>query len=151
MIYDDIENTLCRHLSNINGCSEWRTWRIENSVCVHLSDINECDAMNGSCGQKCENNVGSYSCSCDKAGYKLYTADHTSNYSIPAEETGLLPGDRFYINHTCVRTYLAVLCCQQQAMLTSNIYLSWNEKKTEIKTRQWLKCFKFKIITQLPV
>ena len=84
------------------------------TVCIHFSDINECDVLNGGCGQKCDNNDGSYSCSCNETGYVLFTADHTSNYSIPAEETGLLPGDTFYINHTCVRMYHAVLCYSLQ-------------------------------------
>ena len=82
---------------------------IEISVCIHFSDINECDVLNGGCDQKCDNNDGSYSCSCNETGYVLFTADHTSNYSIPAEETGLLPGDTFYINHTCVRMYHAII------------------------------------------
>ena len=70
-----------------------------------ISDVNECDIMNGGCEQLCVNSDGSYRCECDQDGYVLYAADHTSNYTIPAAETGMLSGDKFYINHTCVRTY----------------------------------------------
>ena len=34
------------------------------------SDINECDTNNGSCDQKCINQVGSYYCQCN-IGYTL--------------------------------------------------------------------------------
>ena len=33
-------------------------------------DVNECDTNNGGCEQNCNNNVGSYSCTCD-IGYQL--------------------------------------------------------------------------------
>ena len=72
---------------------------------VHIADVNECDVMNGRCEQLCVNSDGSYRCKCDQDGYVLYAADHTSNYSIPAGETGMLSGDKFHLNHTCVRTY----------------------------------------------
>ena len=43
---------------------------------MHTSDINECQADNGGCTQTCDNNDGSYQCSCMK-GYELANDMHT--------------------------------------------------------------------------
>ncbi|XP_021378486.1 sushi, von Willebrand factor type A, EGF and pentraxin domain-containing protein 1-like [Mizuhopecten yessoensis] len=67
------------------------------------SDINECDVNKGGCSQKCNDNAGAYRCSCDQPGYVLFSEDGTSGYYIPNTETGLMSGDIYHLNHTCVR------------------------------------------------
>lgn len=57
------------------------------------------------CTQECVNSPGSYSCQCNLPGYTLYTASGVQGWSLPPNENGLIPGDQFYINHTCVRKY----------------------------------------------
>ena len=39
-------------------------------------DIDECQVDNGGCNQECNNNAGSYNCSCEN-GYELTDDNHT--------------------------------------------------------------------------
>ena len=39
----------------------------------------------------------------------MYTTNGTEGYSIPPAETGMLAGDLYHINHTCVRKYVSSL------------------------------------------
>ena len=40
------------------------------SIIIYNLDVNECITNNGGCEQKCKDNPGSYTCSCD-SGYSL--------------------------------------------------------------------------------
>ena len=37
---------------------------------IDFSDVNECSTLNGGCSQICNNNNGSYTCSCQR-GYRM--------------------------------------------------------------------------------
>ncbi|KAL3875697.1 hypothetical protein ACJMK2_033625, partial [Sinanodonta woodiana] len=64
--------------------------------------VNECNTNNGSCNQICINSPGSYQCQC-YPGYDLYFGNGSNEIPLAPSETGLLAGDTYYINHTCVR------------------------------------------------
>ncbi|XP_013402106.1 sushi, von Willebrand factor type A, EGF and pentraxin domain-containing protein 1-like, partial [Lingula anatina] len=65
--------------------------------------IDECSEGTSGCTQICNNELGSYNCSCNTTeGYVLYTTNGTEMYYIPDIETGLRKGDSYHINHTCV-------------------------------------------------
>lgn len=68
-----------------------------------ITDINECDNNNGGCSDKCTDNSGSYSCSCDDSGMRIYTEDGFNNLTLPEDDDGKRFGDKYYIDHTCVR------------------------------------------------
>ena len=78
-----------------------------NCGCLCHSDIDECaDGGMGNiyCSQGCVNTPGSYSCSCTFLGFALYTEPGAHGFDLAPNENGLVPGDAFFINHTCVRT-----------------------------------------------
>ena len=64
-------------------------------------DINECKLDPKPC-ENCTNAEPGYTCHCP-LGYILYTEDGFNNVSLAEGETGLLQGDVYHINHTCVR------------------------------------------------
>ncbi|KAL3875680.1 hypothetical protein ACJMK2_033608, partial [Sinanodonta woodiana] len=66
------------------------------------TDIDECLTNNGSCNQICNNSPGSYQCQC-YPGYDLFFGNGSNEIPLAPSETGLLAGDTYYINHTCVR------------------------------------------------
>ncbi|KAK3584841.1 hypothetical protein CHS0354_005699 [Potamilus streckersoni] len=70
-----------------------------NGTC---KDIDECNTNNGGCNQICNNSPGSYQCQCNP-GYDLYVRNGSNKIPLSPSETGLLEGDTYYINHTCVR------------------------------------------------
>lgn len=75
---------------------------IFNVYIYEYLDIVECDTDNGGCSHNCTNSPGSYTCSCP-TGYLLYEEDGFQGFYIPQGETGIMEGDVYHINHTCVR------------------------------------------------
>lgn len=98
--------------------------KLEIMGCTRLecTDINECSENNGGCQQKCINNVGDYSCSCN-VGFELYTQNGTSSYHIEKSEDGLRYGDIYHINKSCV----PILCPSLNAP-ENGLILSTKEK-----------------------
>ena len=47
-------------------CWNWICW-----IYLFFIDQDECQIDNGGCAEKCINNIGSYDCECNKAGYAL--------------------------------------------------------------------------------
>lgn len=94
-----------------------------SGVCVEINecatDTDNCDINNGGCdgciGQPC-----TYMCNCN-TGYTLFTTNGTEEKYIPAPEDGTVPGDIYYINHTCVPK-----TCQPPAALPPNLRLLSN-------------------------
>ncbi|KAL3875661.1 hypothetical protein ACJMK2_033591 [Sinanodonta woodiana] len=82
----------------------------------NCTDINECNTNNGSCNQICINSPGSYQCQC-YPGYDLYIRNGSNEIPLAPSETGLLVGDTYYINHTCVRK----LCKKPQVPVNGTI------------------------------
>lgn len=68
------------------------------------TDIQECSDENGGCSTSCFEENGSYHCECDD-GYELFEGDGFNGFHLPQGETGLRRGDRYFIDHTCVRKY----------------------------------------------
>ncbi|KAL5018347.1 hypothetical protein ScPMuIL_004069 [Solemya velum] len=66
-------------------------------------DINECDTNNGGCSDKCSNKNGGYTCTCTEAGWEIYREDGFNNLTLPEKDDGKQFGDKYYIDHTCVR------------------------------------------------
>ncbi|CAL1527991.1 unnamed protein product [Lymnaea stagnalis] len=66
---------------------------------TRCTDIDECGQS--PCNQICTNTPGSYTCSCS-LGYALFTSNGIEGFSLPTSETGLLAGDTYRLNHTCV-------------------------------------------------
>ncbi|XP_012280254.1 sushi, von Willebrand factor type A, EGF and pentraxin domain-containing protein 1 [Orussus abietinus] len=77
--------------------------RLEIMGCTRFecNDINECAVKNGGCHQKCTNNPGSYTCSCNP-GYELYKGNGTAGFYVEKSETGDRDGDVYQRNKTCV-------------------------------------------------
>ena len=50
---------------------------------MNIADVNECSEDNGGCGEKCENGLGNFSCSCT-SGYNLDADGVTCNGMITA-------------------------------------------------------------------
>ena len=95
-----------------------------NSFCVPSSDIDECaDGGIGFtyCTQLCNNFPGSYNCSCNENdGFALYTEPGAQGFELPPNENGLIFGDTFLINHTCVRKYDCLL--PHVALILCDVY-----------------------------
>ena len=81
-------------------------------------DINECLDNNGGCQQKCLNTPGSFNCACN-VGFDLFTQDGTSNFYIPAAETGERDGDQYRLNKTCVPRQCPALQPPENGLITS--------------------------------
>ena len=69
-----------------------------------MTDIQECTLGLDYCDENgvCQETDGSYECVCNP-GYELYTSDGFNGFTLADGETGLLPGDVYYIDHSCVR------------------------------------------------
>ena len=87
---------------------------------------------NGGCSDMCNNTVPGYYCTC-KPGYVLYTYNGTSGLTIPASETGLLYGDMYYINHTCVSKYVGIICQFIHRYVKKSPFLKYYLKGSKIK------------------
>lgn len=98
--------------------------KLEIMGCTRLecADVNECNTNNGGCDQKCINNPGDYSCSCN-VGFDLYTKNGTSGYNIERSENGLRDGDTYQVNKSCV----PIMCPNLQAP-DNAVILSTKEK-----------------------
>eukprot|EP00096_Caligus_rogercresseyi_P005025 TRINITY_DN1980_c0_g2_i1.p1 TRINITY_DN1980_c0_g2~~TRINITY_DN1980_c0_g2_i1.p1 ORF type:complete len:2992 (-),score=731.35 TRINITY_DN1980_c0_g2_i1:531-9380(-) len=81
-------------------------------------DVNECDSANGGCGHKCSNSPGGFECSCN-LGYRLYSANGTSEFYIPPTETGARDGDTYVLNKTCVPVSCESLASPENGLLLS--------------------------------
>ena len=66
---------------------------------LFFSDIDECE--DNPCDGDCVNTEGSYECTCPE-GYVLFEEDGTEGFTIPSNEDGTLPGDKYYLYHSCV-------------------------------------------------
>ena len=85
----------------------------------------ECNIDNAGCDHTCTDVPGGYQCTCFN-GYDLYTQDRTANFSLRLTENGLLDGDVYYINHTCVRKLIYNQYC----------LVDWKKKKKKMKTKK---------------
>ena len=83
-----------------------------------------CDSENGYCNST--NNGEDYICGC-KRGYILFTEDGLNGHNISSSETGMTPGDVYYLNHTCVRKFDWVI----STTLTTCSGLTYSELKWE--------------------
>ncbi|XP_013070411.2 uncharacterized protein LOC106057644 isoform X3 [Biomphalaria glabrata] len=101
---------ICTNTPGSYTCDCLPGYQLQGSQCT---DIDEC--KQSPCQQNCINANGSYRCTC-QAGYSLFTSDGTEGYRIPSSETGLLPGDVYRLNHSCV----AVVCPLPPIILNSN-------------------------------
>lgn len=81
----------------------------------------ECNIDNAGCDHTCTDVPGGYQCTCFN-GYDLYTQDRTANFSLRLTENGLLDGDVYYINHTCVRKLIYNQYCS----------VDWKEEKKQV-------------------
>ncbi|XP_053393488.1 uncharacterized protein LOC123564875 isoform X1 [Mercenaria mercenaria] len=79
--------------------------RVNDYACA---DIRECDDEKGGCSTRCVEEPGPYKCECDP-GFELFEGDGFNGYDVPAGETGLRRGDRYLVNHTCVRVQCPTL------------------------------------------
>jgi hypothetical protein len=84
--------------------------KLEIMGCTRLecTDINECANNNGGCQQKCINNPGGFTCSCN-TGFELYKGNGTAGFLIEKSETGERDGDIYQRNKTCVPVMCPVL------------------------------------------
>ena len=80
----------------------------------------ECNIDNAGCDHTCTDVPEGYQCTCFN-GYDLYTQDRTANFSLRLTENGLLDGDVYYINHTCVRKLIYNQYC----------LVDWKEEKNK--------------------
>ena len=60
------------------ACTIYVKYKYCNTYRLFLADINECDAGNGGCNQTCNNEMGTFSCSC-KDGFLLGDDAFTCN------------------------------------------------------------------------
>ena len=81
---------------------------VSNTGLTVLSDILECANNSSGCDFTCVELPGGYKCECD-VGYDLFTEDGLHGYMIPDSENGLLAGDLYRINHTCVSKYFRLV------------------------------------------
>lgn len=109
-------NISVKYMINLFGVTLWYLY-------FHLTDINECNMKEGGCSHICNNDPGTYSCSCNP-GYELYAYPDFNNISLADGETGTRAGDKIRINHTCVSKWLKFVISKLNCN-TSYPLLSW--------------------------
>ncbi|XP_053393501.1 sushi, von Willebrand factor type A, EGF and pentraxin domain-containing protein 1-like isoform X8 [Mercenaria mercenaria] len=105
--------------------------RVNDFICT---DIRECDDEYGGCSTTCVEEQGSYKCVCNP-GFELFESDGFNSYKLPPGETGFRRGDRYFVNHTCVRVQ-----CPTLPQVSNGKYLTNKDSNFHFEDTITLQC-----------